>query len=105
MEQESIDLAPPTARVIPSVFQIVLILVAIVSVITYIGTLYRLRHFKGPFLAVTSKFWMLKCCYNKDTHWELKKLCDKYGKHSKTGSSDFSLLVLFRITSINLIAV
>ena len=105
MERESVDSTPPTARAIPSVFGIVLIFVAIVSVVTYVRTLYRLRHFKGPFLAVTSKLWMLKCCYHKDTHWELKKLCDKYGKSSKTGLSDFvPLPVLLRTRSIVLIA-
>ena len=80
MEQENGDPSPQTARMMPSILEIVLICGAVLSIITYIRAIYRLRHFKGPLLAVTSKLWMLKCCYYKSTHWELKKLCDKYGK-------------------------
>ena len=40
---------------------------------------YRLREFRGPWLAVTSKLWILKCLYYKNTHWELKRVCEEYG--------------------------
>lgn len=41
---------------------------------------FRLRAFRGPFLAATSKLWILKAVYSKNLHLELKKVCDKYGQ-------------------------
>ena len=41
---------------------------------------YRLREFRGPWLAVTSKLWILRCLYYKNTHWELKRVCEEYGR-------------------------
>ena len=43
-------------------------------------TWYRLRHFKGPFLAVSSKLWIVKCTWQQNLHTELKRLCDELGE-------------------------
>lgn len=53
------------------------------AIADYLQTLYRLRHFKGPFLAVTSKLWMMKAVYNKNLHLKTKEVCEKYGKFEK----------------------
>lgn len=76
----------------PSVLGILGICLVVISVVSYLHTLYRLRHFKGPFLAVTSKFWMLKCTYYKNAHWEFKRVCDEYGKPLRDLPRRFELL-------------
>ena len=77
MNVERLENVSSGFRITPSVLGICFVIIAVVS---YLRTLYRLRKFKGPFLAVTSKLWMLKCTYYKNAHWEFKRVCDQYGK-------------------------
>lgn len=81
----------------PSLLGIILSCVATISLITYIRSIYRLRHFKGPLLAITSKAWMLKCCYHKNTHWELKKLCDQYGELLCDSNEETSTVIVLLV--------
>ena len=46
----------------------------------HIRSYYRLRPFKGPWLAATSRLWILKGLWNKNLHWELKRVCEEYGR-------------------------
>ncbi len=61
-------------------------------IISGLHSYYRLREFRGPWLAVTSRLWILKCVYYKNMHWELKKVCEKYGTRESGGSTEQQVL-------------
>ena len=77
-----------------------ILIIAAISfcVVSCIASYWRLRQFPGPLLGAISKLWVLKCTYQKNLHWEVKKLCDEHGKISKqnlfffVGAAEGSLL-------------
>ncbi len=84
----------PTAGYGRSADVLGLLVLALIVYLTLDGvrSYYRLRKFQGPWLAVTSKIWILKCLYYKNTHWELKRVCEKYGRRFCGGSAANSSL-------------
>jgi cytochrome P450 len=49
---------------------------------------WRLRHFRGPLLAATSKLWMLKATLHGDMHLAVAGVCQKYGSLARIGPND-----------------
>jgi len=45
----------------------------------YVRTWYRLRMFRGPWLASFSELWLFKAAYTGQMHREILAACEKYG--------------------------
>jgi len=67
------------ARNWSSVVIIVLGLLVLTSVGQRIRGWYRLRHFKGPFPAAFSRFWLLRHSLGGRLQWDFADVTDKYG--------------------------
>ncbi|KAI3337026.1 cytochrome P450 [Xylariaceae sp. AK1471] len=51
-------------------------------------TWYHLRNFPGPFLAATSKLWLVEGIIQKNLHLELKRACERYGSFVRVSPDD-----------------
>ena len=71
------------AEIVSSVFSTAgysLIACCIVFLLVKQSLVYRrLRQFKGPWLAATSKLWLMECTYKGTMHLDLADVCSKYG--------------------------
>lgn len=56
-----------------------LILIA-AQIISYVRVWYRLRDFKGPWLASFSESWMFKTAFTGQMHRILFEVCEQYGE-------------------------
>ncbi|KAK3044024.1 hypothetical protein LTS18_002373, partial [Coniosporium uncinatum] len=71
-----------------STFSLLVIGLAVLFIASNVRSYLRLSKFKGPRLAAWSKAWQLQCTWNKNTHWKLKEVCEKYGSVARVGPNE-----------------